>query len=612
MYISRFRIRNYKSFLDSGELSVRPGFSVVVGQNNAGKSALTEALSIRFPDLPHRSLATVPRRGAQVDPSSIVEFTVNITRPEVIQLIRESRLNSFELSVPQDLDARQLQWLVNSNEWMPELHVERYGNGTLHGDVLRRPSELPRGYVRVSLNSNSDAFIFTEGMTESAREIVLGGILVSAFSQRVYSFRAERLNVGRGSFGQDPILAPDASNLPMVLNILQGNRERYRRYNNYVSVIFPQVHHIQVAPDPSGSGTLQILVWTVDPITERDDLAVPLGQSGTGIGQVLAILYVVLTSDSPRTIVIDEPQSFLHPGAVRKLIEVLKQHPQHQFIITTHSATAITAAQPDTILLIRNADGASTIEGVDTQETAGLRLMLSEVGARLGDVFGSDNILWVEGRTEEICLPKILAAFDGKPLFGTEIIGVAHTGDFEGRFAKSAFDLYVKLTQGKGLLPPAVGFLFDREDRTDEEIQDLQRRSHNRIQFTTLRLYENYLIIPEAIAEVASRIDGFRETVLTAQEVNEWLDAHRWDRKFFHQAVPANKRTEEVWHRNVHGAKVLHDLFAHFSENRVEFTKVRDSVALTDWVLQHDPERLREFADAAYRLAERFNSTSDR
>jgi predicted ATPase len=45
---------------------------------------------------------------------------------------------------------------------------------------------------------------------------------------------------------------------------------------------------------------------------------------------VLAILYVVMTSNHPQTIIIDEPQSFLHPGAVKKLIEVLKQYPQHQ------------------------------------------------------------------------------------------------------------------------------------------------------------------------------------------------------------------------------------------------------------------------------------------
>ncbi len=43
------------------------------------------------------------------------------------------------------------------------------------------------------------------------------------------------------------------------------------------------------------------------------------------------MLYVVLTSRESRVIIIDEPQSFLHPGAVRKLFDVLKDFPQHQY-----------------------------------------------------------------------------------------------------------------------------------------------------------------------------------------------------------------------------------------------------------------------------------------
>lgn len=50
-----------------------------------------------------------------------------------------------------------------------------------------------------------------------------------------------------------------------------------------------------------------------------------LAESDTGIGQVLAILYVVIMAKYNQVIIIDEPQSFLHPGAVRKLIEILKQ-----------------------------------------------------------------------------------------------------------------------------------------------------------------------------------------------------------------------------------------------------------------------------------------------
>src|ERR1035438_2784449 len=124
------------------------------------------------------------------------------------------------------------------------------------------------------------------------------------------------------------------------------------------------------------------VVWGVDPKTERVDLAVPLEHSGSGIGQVLAILYVVLTSNHSRTLLIDEPQSFLHPGAARKLIELLRaEFPQHQFVVSTHSPSVINAADPDAILLARNDQTTSTLDQVDMKQASAVRGYLAEVGA---------------------------------------------------------------------------------------------------------------------------------------------------------------------------------------------------------------------------------------
>jgi predicted ATPase len=133
---------------------------------------------------------------------------------------------------------------------------------------------------------------------------------------------------------------------------------------------------------------VEIVIWNHDRETQREDLAFPLEESGTGIGQILAIVYVVLTSNSPRTIIIDEPQSFLHRGAAKKLVEILKAHPQHQYIIATHSPTIITATNPSTITLVRQENGESTTQTLDAAEVENQRLCLAEVGAAPADVFG--------------------------------------------------------------------------------------------------------------------------------------------------------------------------------------------------------------------------------
>jgi predicted ATP-dependent endonuclease of OLD family len=48
MHIRKCHVRSYKSSADTGEIEFDIGFNVLVGQNNAGKTASLEALSL-FP-----------------------------------------------------------------------------------------------------------------------------------------------------------------------------------------------------------------------------------------------------------------------------------------------------------------------------------------------------------------------------------------------------------------------------------------------------------------------------------------------------------------------------------------------------------------------------------
>lgn len=137
-----------------------------------------------------------------------------------------------------------------------------------------------------------------------------------------------------------------------------------------------------------------------DPQTRRSDLAIPLNECGTGVGQVLAILYVVLTSARGSTILIDEPTSFLHPGAVRKLLQVVKEHGGHQFIISTHSPSVISLLERETMWITRSESGSSTVSELSASSRSDITLFLEEIGASLGDVFGADSVIWVEGATE--------------------------------------------------------------------------------------------------------------------------------------------------------------------------------------------------------------------
>ncbi|OKH35014.1 hypothetical protein NIES2101_38085 [Calothrix sp. HK-06] len=592
MYISKFQIINYKSFYSSEELTLTPGFNVIVGRNNAGKTSLVEALSFKFNNIPHRSLKTLPESNSSLEiPFSECRVTFKIT-----ERIR-GLLNKFDtLSVPR-ISGDDATTVKMFND----IFLKECQRWTFRGDGRKYLQEYEDGnsgdFLEIRRDSSTGNFVFTgvrEGFSHKNYGQILGDILIN----KLYIFKAERLNLGLYQIGNNIILNPDASNLAEVLHLLQSsNPSRFKRFNELVSIIFPEIKQITIPP--VNNSQVKILVWKIDPNTERADLAVPLSESGTGTGQVLAILYVILTSDEPRTIIIDEPQSFLHPGAVRKLMEILKRHPQHQFIITTHSPTVVTSTNPQRLFLIRNEESESIIEPISISETKEIRRFLLEVGARLSDIFGADNILWVEGRTEELCFPIIVEKFLETPLMDTQIIGVQHTGDFESKHSKTIFEIYERLSKGKGLLPPAIGFIFDKEKRTPTEMKDLERRSDKKIKFLKRTMYENYLLNPQAISAVLSQLDlgdlpGTK--AITAQDVEQWIKDKSCDKKYIDEKI-ATASNQPQWLEHVHGAKVLEDIFSNLSDNRVCFDKVKHGVLLTEWIINNAPSDLEEVAE---------------
>lgn len=367
-------------------------------------------------------------------------------------------------------------------------------------------------------------------------------------------------------------------------------------FNHYVSIIFPHIKQISIS---QGQENTEIKVWHISPLEMRDDLAYSLSACGTGIGQVLSILFVVLTANYPRIIIIDEPQSFLHPGAAKKLIEILKElgndgrFQEHQYIISTHSPTIIAAAEPATITMLKYTEDCETkVFTMDSKDTRELRYLLDEVGVRLSDVFGMDKILWVEGPTEEKCYPQIITKILNKSLRGIQILAVKNTGDLEGKRAHIIFGVYDKLSGSHNLFPPAIGFVFDKEERNEQQIEDLRKRSSNPVEFLPRRMYENYLLDSEAIAIVINELDEGQEKVITASDVEVILEEYK--------KVKCKKGASDD--SLIDGANTLKYVFSNLTESRVSFEKTRDSVKLTEWLIANKPESLKEISDILAKL----------
>ena len=353
------------------------------------------------------------------------------------------------------------------------------------------------------LSDTMEQFIIRDSTTDliggSEIERTLGYGLITPFIQRIYRFNAERPNLGICNSGEIRELSTDASNLSQVLlNTTSHNPVLYERILNYLYEVIPSVKWVSSVPIDAGARN-EIRIWNVAKETERDDLAIPLSECGTGIGQVLAILYVVVTSKEPRTIVIDEPNSFLHPAASKKLIQILNRFPQHQYFISTHSPEILATAKPSTITMFKYEDGETKVEQLDLSQGNDKLKIVSELGMEMSDFFFAENVLWVEGPTEAKAFPIILE--NCKSLFNFVAVPLVHTDDLKDRkrgrkHAKTNLENIRRLSGEYALTPPKIFTILDREDTSEQEIQDLEKLG---IKFIPRRLFENYLL--EAITE---------------------------------------------------------------------------------------------------------------
>jgi uncharacterized protein with GYD domain len=577
MKIKSIRIQSYKSFADSGWIDLSEHFTVLVGQNNAGKSAFLQAFDVHsFVGSPHKS----PSRGpAQSPSSSLIGFRVQVPGEE----LKQRAFNSSEFKVVTNhAIGRSVLDLLFGQANVFEMSMA-------HANSVTTPSSPTHGLfngnnlVSLSVTVDQEKREILNATTSENQGISDGipGFLNVMIRESTFFFNAQRYAIGRCGMVGGSKLSANADNLPYMLFSLNKDHGKFELFQSLVSEILPSIKRVVISPVAQ---EIEISIQQNESL--RGDLAIPLNDCGTGVSQILAMIYVIVAYPAAQ-LIIDEPNSFLHPSATRRLLNILRRFDQHQYILSTHSSDVIAVVEPERLLLLRwdETKGETEVVANSGTDVEHVKASLTELGAGLSDVFGYDLVVFVEGPTEAKCFPLLIT---NAAMTAMNFVSMREASALTSAKPEAMFDIYRKGVIESALMPPKVRFSFDPDGRDATKQADIVRASKGTAQFLKVPMYENYLLHPKALSARLQVLDGVRpETAPDA--IDRYLQEN-------FTSFPV-KGLDNKSLRTCDAAKLLAKMFPELTETRYEYGKVDEGEKLTKWLLENEPASLQELKD---------------
>lgn len=352
--IDRVRLTNYKS-IQSCDVELGP-LNVLVGRNGAGKSNFVDALLFVSESLRETLARAIAKRG------SFLDITYQRSRAPI----------GMEISFRTRQHVRGKFGFTLENGVVREEHL-----------TLASGSRYLRSGSRVTV-WNGDQKVSAESVAPDALALGPLSSFIAAFrdafeslaSTRAYSRLDPEAMLMPRKAGSAETLDSDGSNLTNVWGTIAENEPLLAdRLTSYAAAIAPSIRSIS-----------RLHIDTYDVLMFRQDFGgreVAMRASNISDGTLRALAILVAATVGPFTVMIEEPETALHPGGVAVLMDALHEAAEErQIVITTHSPDVLdrVALGRDTLLVAEMRNGATVLAPVDAASAAAIRTHLYTPG----------------------------------------------------------------------------------------------------------------------------------------------------------------------------------------------------------------------------------------
>jgi hypothetical protein len=128
---------------------------------------------------------------------------------------------------------------------------------------------------------------------------------------------------------------------------------------------------------------------------------IPAAACGLGMQDLLVMLYFALSDNHP-VVLIEEPESHLHPDMQRRLLSFLRDETVKQYFLTTHSNVFVNNALVDRVYFT------STAGAINVSDETSRASILDDLGYSVTDNLVSDLVVLVEGPTDTPIVEEFL------------------------------------------------------------------------------------------------------------------------------------------------------------------------------------------------------------
>ena len=457
--IKRLILNNYRCY-DEHEINFKK-LSIVVGKNNAGKSTLIEALRLislvttRYENLTFKSppaWTELPLNHQGVTPS--------------LKGIDFSKENLFHLygNPPCKIEA------VFKNDYKVILYIGE--EGELHGVLYNKNGEI----------------IQSKGQAREAKFPVINILpQIGPLQMTEETLRA------------DYILANLSSALASrhFRNQLNQLSSRYLEFKRMAEDTWPGLRIVEL------SGRSQITGNKLSLLVQDGSFVAEVGWMGHGLQMWLQTIWFLARSHKNSTVILDEPDVYMHADLQRKLIRFLRNR-FAQVIIATHSIEIMAEVEPEEVLVIDRGQDKSLY----ASSLPAVQSIIHNIGSiqniELARLWNAKKFLIVEGkdisilkRFQNTLFPSSAEPFDSIPNMPCRGWGGWNYVVGSQMLLKNAGDTRISIYS-----------IFDSDYHSISEIEKREKDAQNHkinLKVWSKKEIENYLISAPAIYRIIRR-----------------------------------------------------------------------------------------------------------